>query len=236
MRYDIPAVLAATDLVTLASEHTELKRAGRQYKGRCPFHNEKTGSFMVDPVKQKWYCHGACHAGGNAIAFLVAAGRKPGEAIRELAERAGVAPTGEPEPWRSPAQRKETTDTTEEAEMFWRLIRYDLTRAWVRCSRELRDIQDETGTLAGLVRSILRPEWRRLNRAIETITRSSRAAKSKAYAGMPEWQKRKARQRIREQQQIGSAFVKALHDQTAGRDEGAINQQLRDALTRAFGG
>lgn len=120
--------------------------------------------------------------------------------------------------------------------MFWRLIRYDLTRTWVRCSRELRDIQDETGPLANLTRSILRPEWRRLNRAIEVIQRSSRAAKTKAYADMPEWQKRKARQRIREQQQIETAFMKALHDQAAGRDEGAINQQLRGALTRAFGG
>lgn len=236
MRYDIPAVLAATDLVTLAGEHTELKRAGRQYKGRCPFHDERTGSFMVDPVKQKWYCHGACHTGGNAIAFLVAAGRKPGEAIRELAERAGVAPTGEVQPWKSPAQRKETTDTTEKAEVFWRLVRHDLTRAWIRCSRDLRDIHDETGPLAELVRSILRPEWRRLNQAIEAIQRANRAAKVKAYAGMPEWQKRKARQRIREQQQIETAFTKAIHDQAVGRDEGAINQQLRDALTRAFGG
>ncbi len=235
MRYDIPAVLSANDLVTLASEHTELKRAGKQYKGRCPFHNEKTPSFTVDPAKQKWYCHG-CHAGGDAIALLVAAGRKPGEAIKELAERGNIAPIDEPQVWKSPAQRKEKHDTAEEAEMFWRLIRYDLTRAWVRCSRELRDIQNETGPLADLTRSILRPEWRRLNRAIEAILRSSRAAKTKAYAGMPEWQKRKARQRLREQHQVETAFMKAVHDQAAGRDEGAINQQFREALVRAFGG
>ena len=236
MRYDIPAVLAATDLVTLASEHTELKRAGRQYKGRCPFHNEKTGSFMVDPVKQKWYCHGACHAGGNAIAFLVAAGRKPGEAIRELAERAGIAPTGEAQPWRSPAQRKETTDIAEEAEMFWRLSGQVIGSHLIALWRELRALDGDQSYKAVISRAYIGIKAARMEFAIDTILHARKADKTALYMVQPEARKREARQRIREQQQIESAFAKALHDQAAGRDEGAINQQLRDALTRAFGG
>ena len=48
----------------------ELKRAGANYVGRCPFHNEKTGSFYVHPRNQHWKCYG-CGEGGNAIDFVM---------------------------------------------------------------------------------------------------------------------------------------------------------------------
>jgi DNA primase len=56
------------DILDLVREHTSLKKAGVYWKGRCPFHHEKTGSFTVSPHKGIFYCFG-CHANGDAIGF-----------------------------------------------------------------------------------------------------------------------------------------------------------------------
>ena len=56
------------DILDLVREHTTLKKAGVYWKGRCPFHHEKTGSFTVSPHKGIFYCFG-CHANGDAIGF-----------------------------------------------------------------------------------------------------------------------------------------------------------------------
>ncbi len=122
-RYDIRAVVEATDLVALASEYTQLKKFGRQYRGKCPFHQEKTASFYVNPDKQAWYCHGACHTGGNAIKLLEFAGMKFGDALRSLAERAGVPATDEPGRFKSMAERNEEEREKAECEFFWQLVR-----------------------------------------------------------------------------------------------------------------
>jgi len=58
---DIKARLSIEDVV---SSYVQLKKAGRSYKGLCPFHNEKTPSFIVSPEKQIAYCFG-CHKGGD---------------------------------------------------------------------------------------------------------------------------------------------------------------------------
>lgn len=127
-RYDIRSVVEATDIVALISEYTELKRHGRQYRGRCPFHEEKTPSFYVNPDKQAWYCWGACHTGGNAIAFLERNGKKFGEALRYLAERAGVPAVDEPARFKSMAERNEEEREKAECEFFWRLVRSSAIR------------------------------------------------------------------------------------------------------------
>ena len=57
------------DIVEIVSQHTELRRAGRQLVGLCPLHEEKTPSFYVDPEKQVFRCHG-CLAGGDVIRFV----------------------------------------------------------------------------------------------------------------------------------------------------------------------
>lgn len=62
-------LLEKTDLVKLISRYTPLRRMGNSYKACCPFHNEKTPSFTVDPVKQLYHCFG-CGKGGNAITFV----------------------------------------------------------------------------------------------------------------------------------------------------------------------
>ena len=68
-----------------------LKKVGKLYKMCCPFHTEKSPSFVVDPVKQTWRCYGACNEGGDLFAYAVKAnGWTLSEALRELASRAGI--------------------------------------------------------------------------------------------------------------------------------------------------
>lgn len=83
-------ILDQVSLVKVVSDYVPLKKVGRKYKGLCPFHNEKTPSFNVDDDKKLFYCFG-CQTGGNAITFLkLAAGMTGAEAIRKLADMAGV--------------------------------------------------------------------------------------------------------------------------------------------------
>jgi DNA primase len=78
------------DIVDLVSEYVTLKKAGRNFTGLCPFHQEKTASFSVNRDKQIFYCFG-CGEGGNAITFLMKIADKSfPEAIKELAAKTGV--------------------------------------------------------------------------------------------------------------------------------------------------
>ncbi|MDD5617483.1 MAG: DNA primase [Candidatus Omnitrophica bacterium] len=79
------------DLVELIASYIPLKRAGRNFKANCPFHNEKTPSFVVSPDKQIYHCFG-CGEGGNAISFLMKYEHLDfREALETLAKRVGVA-------------------------------------------------------------------------------------------------------------------------------------------------
>lgn len=90
MSDQIEEVKQKTDIVSLISDYVELKKAGRNYKALCPFHSEKTPSFMVSPELQIFKCFG-CQKGGDAIAFLQEyEGMDFGEALKFLADRVGV--------------------------------------------------------------------------------------------------------------------------------------------------
>ena len=83
-------ILSRVDIVELISGYIPLKRVGRSYKALCPFHHEKTPSFIVNPDKQIFHCFG-CSAGGNAFGFLMQHERLEfPEAIEALAKRTGV--------------------------------------------------------------------------------------------------------------------------------------------------
>jgi len=86
----IADVLRRTDIVQVIGGYLPLKAAGRTFKALCPFHTEKTPSFVVNPERQIFHCFG-CGEGGDAIAFLVKHERLTFlEAVRYLAQQAGV--------------------------------------------------------------------------------------------------------------------------------------------------
>ncbi len=86
------------DLVDLIGRYVPLKRAGERWKGLCPFHQEKTPSFTVNPKLGIFHCFG-CHAGGDAFEFLKRHDRLEfPEAVRLLSERTGVPLPTEPGP------------------------------------------------------------------------------------------------------------------------------------------
>ncbi len=83
-------ILDRIDIVELISGYIPLKRAGRNFKTLCPFHHEKTPSFMVNPTRQIYHCFG-CNAGGNAYSFLMKYERLEfPEAVEMLAKKVGV--------------------------------------------------------------------------------------------------------------------------------------------------
>lgn len=94
MRFDnrvIDQVQTANDIVDVISQVVPLKKAGRNFKGRCPFHEEKTPSFMVSAEKQIYHCFG-CGAGGNVFGFMMQYENMSfPEALRRLADRAHIA-------------------------------------------------------------------------------------------------------------------------------------------------
>ena len=81
----------AVDMVALVSDRTELRRAGaNSYVGRCPFHDERTASFGVNPVEKLYYCFG-CQASGDAFTFVMETeGLDFLGALESLADRFGV--------------------------------------------------------------------------------------------------------------------------------------------------
>ena len=86
----IEEVRQKNDIVDVVSQYVKLTRKGSSYFGLCPFHNEKTPSFSVTPGKQMYYCFG-CGAGGNVFNFIMEYENYTfGEALKHLADRAGV--------------------------------------------------------------------------------------------------------------------------------------------------
>ena len=86
----IEQVRQAVDLVELIGGHVQLRKAGQTWKGLCPFHEERTPSFTVNPDRQAYHCFG-CGAGGDAFRFVMEVDKLPFlDAVRALAERYGV--------------------------------------------------------------------------------------------------------------------------------------------------
>src|SRR5690606_17131985 len=86
----IERVKDAANIVEVVSQHTDLRRSGQRLTGLCPFHDERTPSFSVDPAAGLYYCFG-CGAGGDVIKFVEEReGLGFSEAVEALAERFGV--------------------------------------------------------------------------------------------------------------------------------------------------
>ena len=105
----IDDVKARLDIVDVVGGYVALKKAGRYFRANCPFHTERTPSFIVYPDRQSWHCFGACATGGDVLSFVA---RKEnldfGATLRLLAERAGVE-------LRSDGPRREQLKTLQDA-------------------------------------------------------------------------------------------------------------------------
>lgn len=91
---DIETIKQKIDIVSFLSESMILKKTGANFKGLCPFHSEKTPSFIVSPERQIWHCFGSCQDGGDIFKFLMKIENIDfPEALKLLAKRAGVTLT-----------------------------------------------------------------------------------------------------------------------------------------------
>ncbi len=115
----IDELLARTDIVEVINSRVPLKRAGREYQARCPFHDERTPSFTVSPSKQFYHCFG-CGAHGTAIKFLMDYDRIEFlDAVEELAQRAGL---------KVPRETRESRQSQARAEGLYDLV--DAAARW----------------------------------------------------------------------------------------------------------
>jgi len=86
----VEEIKSRLSILEIIQDFVQLKKAGTNYKGLCPFHSEKTGSFMVSPSKQIWHCFG-CGVGGDVFEFIkLIENVEFAEALKILADRAGV--------------------------------------------------------------------------------------------------------------------------------------------------
>jgi DNA primase len=103
----VQELLSRVDIVEVVGRHVQLKKAGINHKGLCPFHGEKTPSFIVSATRQTYHCFG-CGVHGNAIGFLMEnSGMGFVDAVRDLAQQAGLTV---PEDDRSPLERERAAE------------------------------------------------------------------------------------------------------------------------------
>src|SRR6185503_951964 len=145
-----PALLdeirAGVDVVELVGRFVNLRKAGQNYKGLCPFHGEKTPSFMVNPRKGIFHCFG-CGVGGDAFGFLMRQDRLTfPEAVRALARQAGVALPEERGPRQGESGREELYRAMELAASFYS------ERLWTVGGERARKYLDERGIAAEVAR------------------------------------------------------------------------------------
>ena len=91
MDNQIEEIKKKIDIVDFLGSYITLRKAGRNFKALCPFHQEKTPSFVISPERQIWHCFGSCGDGGDIIRFLMKWENITfHEALTELAQKAGI--------------------------------------------------------------------------------------------------------------------------------------------------
>lgn len=116
---DVETVKERLDIAEIVSGYVKLEKAGASFKGRCPFHNEKTPSFFVSPVRQSYYCFG-CGAKGDIFTFVEELeGLSFREALKMLAERAGIELEYRPEAAKARSEKERLLGALETATIFF---------------------------------------------------------------------------------------------------------------------
>ncbi len=138
-------ILSRLDIVELVSGYIPLKRAGRNFKAACPFHHEKTPSFMVSPDRQIYHCFG-CGESGNAFKFLMSYERMDFlEAVEVLAKKAGVSlPENQKENPASKSLSEQLYKINELAAAFYENALYSKEGSAARDYLLKRGIKEET--------------------------------------------------------------------------------------------
>ncbi|HET9449457.1 MAG TPA: DNA primase [Aggregicoccus sp.] len=153
------------DLVGLVSRHVALKPSGREFRGLCPFHEERTPSFYVVPEKGFYFCHG-CRARGDAVAFVQRLlGQSFVEAVRGLAQEVGLALEAPQGPVLEARQR--LREVTQLAEHHFQALLAAEEGAPARAYLEERGVSPETAKAFGL--GWAPPAWGRLTEHLERL-------------------------------------------------------------------
>lgn len=144
----IQELTARNDIYDVVSRYVSLKRAGRLYKGLCPFHNERSPSFMIYPETQSYYCFG-CGAGGDVIKFVMEMNSLSYiEAIRFLAQNCGM-PMPEEDDGAARAKSRVLQMNKLAAQFFYRSLNSDAGRNARKYLRD-RQLSDKTIVNFGL--------------------------------------------------------------------------------------
>ncbi len=141
----VDEVKARVNIVDVIARYTPLKRAGSIYKGLCPFHSERTPSFVVFPHTGTWHCFGACGTGGDVFTFLM---RKENlefrEALEGLAREVGVA-LDDAEQERDRGRRKALYEANEAAAAYFQeILKHHPAAAEARAYIERRRLDEGT--------------------------------------------------------------------------------------------
>lgn len=130
----VEEVAAAANIVEVISDYVELKKAGKDYRGLCPFHGEKDPSFYVSPQKDIFHCFG-CAAGGSVFSFLMRIENISFvEAVRNVAQRYGVALDYDYSPSRNDEAKDRIQEALNEAQRYFRdqLLKSDAALSYLR--------------------------------------------------------------------------------------------------------
>lgn len=120
---DKERVRQATDFVTLVSETVELKPRGQDYWGCCPFHQEKSPSFKINPSTGLWHCFGACSEGGDVFSYVMKRENLDfPDAIRYLADKAGITLSEEAHVSKGPRKNRLIECLTEAENYFHSML------------------------------------------------------------------------------------------------------------------
>jgi DNA primase len=134
------------DVAQVVGRRVQLKKAGRNLKGLCPFHGEKTPSFSVNPDKRMFHCFG-CGASGDAIKFVMQVeGKSFREAVEELARDAGIKLDAEdPEEQRRASRRAALAEVNDKACRFFERVLWEHPKgAIAREHLKARSVSEET--------------------------------------------------------------------------------------------